>query len=200
VEITAHARQRISERTLLQSKDVLLIIQNNLVEDLGVHNNVRYYCFYSSLEDKAKIALVSSDGMRLVSVWNIEFPLPAGIRRVTETVVWQAKLKLAKWSSKKRHTQLLNGTLRVQNGKKETIHEIPLNDVPFPIATQKTLLREHVASPLESIKDLLHKKIESEMINMDHISIEIVFKKNNADEWKFVFKPADKSGKYAIAI
>lgn len=84
MELTEHARKRIQERTQLLAQDVLSILEAGAAVKLGEKDSYRYFLFYDPKERKSKIAILNIFETQLISVWEKDFDLPAGIGKVTK--------------------------------------------------------------------------------------------------------------------
>ena len=85
MELSNHGLERIYDRTKLHPDDVLSIVSAEAAVDLGVADGQRYFLFYSQPNKSTKIALVSEDRRRLISIWEKDYNLPTGVKKVT----WQ---------------------------------------------------------------------------------------------------------------
>jgi len=94
MQLTGHGLQHIQDRTALLAKDVLSIISGGAVVNLGSTQGYEYLLFYSPSDKACKIAVMSEGRTHLVSVWNADFALSRGIRRVTRQREAQARKKL----------------------------------------------------------------------------------------------------------
>lgn len=97
MELTFHGYERVFDRTRLRPEDVLLIIQTGLTHSLGEDDDFRYLCFHSFPDRQAKIAVVSKDTKRLVSIWNIGYALPIGIMLPTPEMCLSVRTMLINW-------------------------------------------------------------------------------------------------------
>lgn len=92
MELTIHGSERILGRTKMLAKDVLSIISAEAVVELGRDRaGLGYLLFFSPPDQCAKIAVVSHDHMRLVSVWHSSFKVPHGVEEVTPDLARQAR-------------------------------------------------------------------------------------------------------------
>ncbi|MDE1925084.1 MAG: hypothetical protein KGH79_02805 [Patescibacteria group bacterium] len=94
--LTQHGEERIQGRTKMLTKDVLDIISNNAVVNLGSVGKYEYLLFYSPLDRISKIAVVAEDRQYLVSIWHRDYFLPAGVERPTDKHDKEARLALTK--------------------------------------------------------------------------------------------------------
>ena len=92
VELSIHAHERIQYRTRMLDRDVLaLVSSSDAVISLGRDERYEYLLFFAPPDNAAKVAVVSSDGSVLVSVWLSSFALPDGITPVTEDLVREVR-------------------------------------------------------------------------------------------------------------
>lgn len=132
-----------------------MLLQAQAVVDLGMTVTGKFYLFYSLFDKDCKIALVSHDMERLISVWGKDFFLPKGVRRPTEQCLRKAK---------KRASELISGGLIQTDSrgaleaqilvllKEEVLYTHP---VEFPIeekdAKEEASLVRKLRVPLEEI-------------------------------------------------
>ncbi|HEX5774718.1 MAG TPA: hypothetical protein VFY28_02015 [Candidatus Paceibacterota bacterium] len=92
MELTIHGSERILSRTKMLAKDVLSILAAEAVVELGSDRaGLGYLLFFSPPDQCPKIAVVSHDRMRLVSVWHSSFKLPSGVENVTPDLARRAR-------------------------------------------------------------------------------------------------------------
>lgn len=91
MKLTKHAQERIGHRTTLKSEDVLAMITAKACVLLGRNDKVSYLLFYSPFDMLCKIAVVTRDGAKIVSVWDSDFLLPTGIPRPGKRARRQAR-------------------------------------------------------------------------------------------------------------
>jgi|GEM_PF-2136195 len=84
--ITAHARQRVFERTAMRIEDVRTLIRGGATICLGSAQEYAYYLFYAPFDRCCKIAVTTTDQSHLISIWEHNFFLPPSIRRPTREV------------------------------------------------------------------------------------------------------------------
>ena len=88
MELSNHGRERIYGRTKMLPEDVLSIVSGEAAVDLGSVERRRYFLFYSPPDRDTKVAIVSEDRTRIISIWEKDYNFPVGIRRVTQ---WHEK-------------------------------------------------------------------------------------------------------------
>ena len=98
MELTVHGSQRIFDRTKMMVKDVLSVISSDAVVKLGSANGREFLLFYSPPDRKVKIAVIDAKHAKLVSIWEADYGLPAGVRRVDDVLENAARHRFAKWT------------------------------------------------------------------------------------------------------
>lgn len=97
MKLTWHGTKRVYDRTKMHLNDVLSIISAGAAVDLGLVGGERYFLFYSPPNKSTKIAVVSADRMRLISIWESDYTLPSGIKRITWEMKREARILLQKF-------------------------------------------------------------------------------------------------------
>ena len=90
MELTGHGRGRIYSRTKMHPDDVLDVISGNATVDLGGVDGGRYLLFYSPPDGDTKIAIVSEDVGRVVTILEGSYGVPEGVKRVTRKMKKEA--------------------------------------------------------------------------------------------------------------
>jgi hypothetical protein len=98
MHITKHGSDHIRDRTRLEPWEVARLIKKEVFVSLGVLANSEYLLFYSPADHKCKIAVVTEDRSSLMSVWEIGFELPLGIRNPGHSL-GEAKEKYFKYQT-----------------------------------------------------------------------------------------------------
>lgn len=83
MELTIHGKLRIQGRTHLVAKDVISIIEAGAFVNLGSDAKGNFLLFFSPFDHQCKIAIVAKKENALVSIWEKNYVLPVGIKRVT---------------------------------------------------------------------------------------------------------------------
>ena len=99
--VTQHGYERIQGRTKMLTKDVFTIISKGAVVELGFAEECEFLLFYSPSDAAAKIAIVSEGRGHIISIWDVDFKLPAGVTRPGRGHHSRARLALAKMITEK---------------------------------------------------------------------------------------------------
>ncbi len=94
MEPTVHGAERVIGRTKMLMKDVLSIISNRAAVQLESNDGKCYFLFYSPPDMQMRVAVVSSDGQRLISILRGDFLLPAGVQAITPKLGREARALL----------------------------------------------------------------------------------------------------------
>lgn len=163
LQLTKHAVIRTYERTALHPSDILALLGFDGGVCLGSYDNFRYWCFYSLFDRDCKIAVVTADGEKLISIWQGDFMLPRGVRNPTDTDRTEAKVRFHSWLQKgarNAHTrvkafdpndmaQLGTVELEVRYDRRSVVHAtrlVSLSDVRKKNVAKTTLRVELAAS------------------------------------------------------
>ena len=93
MELTGHARGRIiyDERTRMHLDDVLSVVSGNATVYLGVADKGRYLLFHSPPDKGSKIAIVSEDTGRIITILDGSYGVPVGVKKVTRKMELKAR-------------------------------------------------------------------------------------------------------------
>lgn len=94
MELTIHGGVRIQGRTKMLAKDVLSVVASGAVVELGAAHGFEYLLFYSPPDRGCKVAVVSEGRTHLVSIWEVDFNLPQGVKPATQKRKKKARLAL----------------------------------------------------------------------------------------------------------
>lgn len=95
MELSSHGTERILERTGMHIIEVLYILRLGAVVSLGSEGKSEFLLFYSPADNVSKIAVVSRDHSKLISIWNTDFLLPKTLSRITRQRETLAREKVA---------------------------------------------------------------------------------------------------------
>lgn len=90
MELSYHGFERIYGRTKMLPEDVLSVISSEAAVDLGSVERRRYFLFYSPPDKDTKVAIVSEDRTRLITIWEKDYNFPVGVKRVTQKMEKEA--------------------------------------------------------------------------------------------------------------
>lgn len=99
--ISNHATERIFTRTTMLPDDVANLIRTGNVVSLGFANNSEYLLFFSPKEQAAKVAIVTLDRKKIITVLNQNFRLPSSIQKITKKEIKEVKRLLASYIYRK---------------------------------------------------------------------------------------------------
>ncbi len=89
--VTDHALLRIRQRSRLSADQIVSLIEHGAFVSLGTSEQYEYLLFYSPLDRRTKIAIVSANRTTLVSIWENDFVRPASISKITKARVLEVK-------------------------------------------------------------------------------------------------------------
>ncbi|HEY0010484.1 MAG TPA: hypothetical protein VGB97_01050 [Candidatus Paceibacterota bacterium] len=177
--LTIHGVERIQGRTQMLIKDVLSLIENKKVVELGTDGRFDYLLFYSAPDRSCKIAVVTKDRVKLVSVWHRYFRFPIGICLTKEKEAEARILAVSRTLRAEIHVYkdgseefvLKAGTINVQRG----LHEIT---ALAAVASQMQALVDVVEENRSRIKGRVKYRIY--MFDGDNVRFNYEFRHSTA--------------------
>lgn len=180
MELTKHGKDRIQGRTKLLDKDVLSIISEGAVVELGIADEKEFLLFYSPFDERCKIAIVSKGRRHLISIWGTNFHLPEGIRKPTKSLNKSALTKYRNFAFKK--ATGMNPTPPVEKLEKLKKNGIPQYPTRIKVVISEICILEEEGDALPFSKKLRNARLVPELL-VEQLKkmTEIVESKENID-------------------
>lgn len=164
MELTIHGRKRILGRTKMLTKDVLALLTNGAFVSLGVVDGREYLLFYSPPDKECRIAVVSADHARLISIWGLGYHLPEGVRKASKRDQRCARDALREYLFRTMEAHFspeifLNAKIEVQVNAKP-VYEYEAGTVPLSVSERRSETFQHLepclrelTTAVESLRD-----------------------------------------------